>query len=68
MFEAKTQPEFTRTSLFDGFVRQIWHLIDHLVANGHNVEAENIRDQSLAVLDDARLKSAAVDPRHKVAK
>jgi hypothetical protein len=45
----------------DRFVGQICQLIKILVATGHKAEAENIRDQAVAVLDDPRLRSAVSD-------
>jgi hypothetical protein len=52
----------------NGFVEQTCHLIESLVATGHRADAEKIRVQSLAILDDTRLKSAASDTTHKPAK
>jgi hypothetical protein len=43
-------------------------LIEILVATGHEEEAEKIRGQAVAVLDDARLKSAISDAQEKTRK
>jgi hypothetical protein len=43
-------------------------LIEILVATDHKADAEGIRDQAIAVLDDARLKSAVDDAAQKVGK
>ena len=42
----------------DRFVGQTCQLIEILVGTGHQADAEKIRDEAVAVLDDARLKSA----------
>ncbi len=47
------------------FVDKTRQLIEILVANGHIADAENIRDQALALLDDAWLKSAVSDAEKK---
>ncbi|HEX9046406.1 MAG TPA: hypothetical protein VF988_05210, partial [Verrucomicrobiae bacterium] len=52
----------------DRFVGQVRQLIEILVGTGHIAEAEKIRDQALAVLEDARLKSAVDDARERVRK
>jgi hypothetical protein len=52
----------------DRFVGQVRQLIIILVATGHQADAEKIRDQALAVLDDDRLKSAIADAVAKVKK
>jgi hypothetical protein len=38
------------------------------VANGHQADAEQIRDQALALLDDTWLKSAVSDAKEKIKK
>jgi hypothetical protein len=43
------------------FVGNVTQLIDILVGAGHKADAEKIRDQAVALLDDARLKSAVSD-------
>jgi serine/threonine protein kinase/tetratricopeptide (TPR) repeat protein len=52
----------------DRFVGQVRQLIEILVATGHEEEAEKIRGQAVAVLDDARLKSAISDAQEKTRK
>jgi hypothetical protein len=50
----------------DSFIGQTRQLIEILVATGHQADAENIRDQALALLDDPRLHSAVTDAAAKV--
>jgi serine/threonine protein kinase len=50
------------------FVDKTRQLIEMLVANGHKPDAENIRDQALALLDDPWLKSAVSDAEQKIQK
>ena len=52
----------------DRFVGQTRQLIEILVATDHKTDAESIRDQAVAVLDDPRLKSAVDDAEQKVGK
>ena len=71
---AKTNPAFAHFPNFpapplfadNNFVRQTRELIEILVGAGHKADAEKVRDQALAVLDDARLKSAISDAEQKV--
>ncbi len=49
------------------FIGQTRQLIEILVASGHKADAEKIRDQAVALLDDARLKSAVSDAEQKMA-
>lgn len=51
-----------------GFVGRNCELIEILVATGHKAEAEKIRDEALAVVDDARLKSAIADAGSRIKK
>ena len=51
-----------------GFVGGNCKLIEILVATGHKAEAEKIRDEALAVVDDARLKSAIADAGSRIKK
>jgi serine/threonine protein kinase len=48
------------------FVGQTLNLIEILVGTGHREEAEKIRDQAVAILDDPRLKSAISDAEEKI--
>ena len=48
------------------FVGQTCQLIEILVATGRKADAERIRDQAVAILDDARLKSAISDVEEKI--
>jgi hypothetical protein len=57
-----------KKSAEDRFVGQIRQLIEILVATDHKADAESIRDQAVAVLDDPRLKSAVDDAAQKVGK
>ena len=50
------------------FVDKTRKLIEILVANGHQSDAENIRDQALALMDDPWLKSAVSDAEKKFQK
>ena len=54
-----------KKSTEDRFVGQVWQLIEILVATGHQADAEKIRDQAVAILDDPRLKSAVSDAELK---
>lgn len=60
--------EMMRRSSSDRFVGKTRQLIEILVGAGHPDEAEKIRDLAVAVLDDARLKSAIRDAEVKVQK
>ena len=57
-----------KKSAEDRFVGQTRQLIEILVATDHKADAEGIRDQAVAVLDDPRLKSAVDDAAQKVGK
>jgi serine/threonine protein kinase len=57
-----------KKSAEDRFVGQTCQLIEILVATDHKADAEGIRDQAVAVLDDPRLKSAVDDAAQKVGK
>jgi hypothetical protein len=50
----------------DRFVGETRRLIEILVATGHKADAEKIRHQAVAVLDDPRLKSAVSDAEEKI--
>ena len=50
----------------DRFVGQTGLLIEVLVGTGHTADAEKIRDQAVAVLDDPRLKSAVADAQKRI--
>jgi hypothetical protein len=52
-------------NLLVGNTRQ---LIEILVGAGHKADAENIRTQALALLDDPRLQSAVTDAEKKIGK
>jgi hypothetical protein len=52
----------------NGFVNRVCVLVDVLVAAGHRDEAEKIRDEAVAILDDERLRSAVSDAEQKLAK
>ena len=52
----------------NNFVGQVCKLVEILVATGHQTDAEKIRDQAVAILDDARLKSAVSDAEQKTRK
>ena len=55
-----------KQSAENGFVNQARQLIEIFVATGHQTDAEKIRDQAGAILDDARLKSAVTDATEKI--
>ena len=50
------------------FVGQTCQLIEILVATGRKADAERIRDQAVAILDDPRLKSAVSDVEEQIQK
>jgi hypothetical protein len=52
-------------NLLVGNTRQ---LIEILVGAGHKADAENIRTQALALVDDPRLQSAVSDAEKKIGK
>jgi predicted RNA-binding protein with PIN domain len=52
----------------DLFISDTRQLIEILVATGDKAEAEKIRDQAVARLNDARLKSAVSDAENKIQK
>lgn len=52
----------------DNFVNATRQLIYILVGTGHKAEAEEIQKQAMAVLDNARLKSAVSDAEAKIKK
>jgi serine/threonine protein kinase len=52
----------------DRFVGQTCQLIEILVGTGHQAEAEKLRDQAVAILDDPRLRSAMSDAAEKLQK
>jgi hypothetical protein len=55
-----------KKSAEDRFVGQTRQLIEILVATGRKADAGGIRDQAVAILDDARLKSAISDVEEKI--
>ena len=71
---AKTNVLFAHMPIFpgpppfadDNFVHQTRQLIEILVATGSKGDAENIQSQSLAVLNDPRLKTAVEDAEAKM--
>jgi hypothetical protein len=63
-FSPPGPPEFADNN----FVSEVRQLIEILVATGHKTEAEKIRDQAVAILDDLRLKSAVSDAEQKIGK
>jgi hypothetical protein len=50
------------------FVDQTCQLVEILVGSGHKVDAEKIRDQALALLENERLKSSVADAERKLEK
>ncbi|MGH7968803.1 MAG: hypothetical protein ACREIC_08770 [Limisphaerales bacterium] len=52
----------------DRFVGQVRTLLEILVANGRKSEAERIRAQALAIMDDPRIASAVDDAEKEMAK
>ena len=55
-----------KKSAEDRFVGGTCQLIEVLLATGHKAEAERIRDQAVAILDDPRLKSAVNDVETRI--
>jgi hypothetical protein len=64
---AFTPPDMGRLAT-NNFVGQVCKLVEILVGTRHQAEAEKIRDEAVAVLDDARLKSAVSDAKLKIQK
>lgn len=52
----------------ENFVRETRQLIEILVGTGHKADAEKIQSQAMAIVDDARLKSAVSDATEQVLK
>ena len=52
----------------NNFVGHICDMVEILVATGNQAEAQKIRDQAVADLDDPRLRSAITDAQTKLAK
>ena len=52
----------------NSFVKKTRQLIEILVGVGDKAEAEKVRDQAVALLDDPRLKSAVADAEKRVGK
>jgi hypothetical protein len=65
---AYTPPAFIQNIAQDHFVNGTCQLIEILVATGHPAEAEAIRDQALAVLDCASLRSAVPDAEARISR
>ena len=61
------RPEMSKLS-DDRFVGEVRQLIEILIGTGHQADAEKIRDQAVAILDDPRLKSAVSDAEDKIQK
>ena len=59
---------FMKNTAVELFVGQTRLLIEILVATGHNDDAKKIRDEALAILNDARLQSAVTDAEVKIKK
>ncbi len=57
-----------KKSAEDRFAGSVRQLIEILVGAGHKDKAEDIRDQALALFDDARLQSAVSDAEKKTGK
>ena len=55
-----------KKSAEDRFVGGTCQLIEVLLATGHKADAERIRDQAVAILDDPRLKSAVKDVETRI--
>jgi hypothetical protein len=68
---AKTNPAFAHPFpelpkfADENFVKQMRQLIEILIATGHKADAEKIRDEAVAVLNDPWLKSAVDDMEGK---
>jgi hypothetical protein len=71
MTNSWSPPDFSARSMKsaeNNFVGQTRPLIEILVATGHKADAEKIRDEAVAILDDPRLKSAVSDAEEKIQK
>jgi tRNA A-37 threonylcarbamoyl transferase component Bud32 len=60
--------EWMKTFAQNRFIGGVCQLIEILVGTDHKAEAERIQGQAIAVLDDARLKSAVTDAEERVRK
>jgi hypothetical protein len=67
-----SQPDYASSALkrfaHDNFVGGTRQLIEILVATNHKADAEKIRDEAVAILDDPRLQSAVSDAETKIKK
>jgi hypothetical protein len=65
-----SQPDYASNALkqfaHDSFVGGTRQLIEILVATDHNTDAEKIRDEAVAIIDDAKLHSAISDAEAKI--
>jgi hypothetical protein len=52
----------------NNFVGQVCKLVEILVATGHKIDAEKIRDQAMATLDNPQLESAVNHAGEKIQK
>lgn len=66
-----SQPDYASSGLKrfanDSFIGGTRQLIEILVATNHKADAEKIRDQAVAILDDPQLQSAVSDAEQKTA-
>ncbi len=67
-----SQPDYASSALklsaHDNFVSGTRQLIEILVATDHKTDAQKIRDEAVAILDDSRLQSAVSDAEAKTKK
>ena len=49
------------------FVDQTCQLVEILVGAGHKTDAESVREQAVALLDEPRLKSSIADAEQRIA-
>jgi hypothetical protein len=67
-FSAPDTSAMMRRNAENNFAGETRRLIEILVATGHKADAEKIRNQAVAILDDPRLQSAVSDADQKLKK
>jgi|SRR5665213_565768 len=66
-FKPLTPPDVGQMAT-NNFVGQVCKLVEILVATDHMADAEKIRDEAVAIIDDARLHSAISDAEEKISR
>jgi serine/threonine protein kinase len=65
-FSSPDTAAMMKKSAEDRFIGSVRQLVEILMVTGHKSVAEKIRDEAVAVLDDARLQSAVSDAEKKI--